>query len=38
MANGIYNYGQGRTSIKNRYLNDDDWYNFDQSPMGAGDS
>jgi len=35
MANGIYNYGQGRTSIKNRYLNDDDWYNFDQSPMGG---
>ena len=36
MANDIYNYGQRRTSINNPFLNDENWYNFDEAPMGPG--
>jgi len=36
MANDIYNYGQRRTSINNPYLKDENWYDFDEAPMGPG--
>jgi len=35
MANDIYNYGQRRTSIDNPFLKDENWYDFDESPMGG---
>ena len=32
MANGIYNYGQRRTSIDNPYVDEKSWYNYDNAP------
>ena len=32
MANGIYNYGQRRTSIDNPYVDEQSWYNYDNAP------